>query len=282
MTSTAATPPILPRRSVTDAGHFSIGPLAECTDEPSVPGGHRHDVDEIVYVTAGRGVHVVDDLALPIRPPQVFVVTRGQVHDWRIDEPLQGTLVQFHHDFTAGLGGPSIELERLTAVELTPFPRMKARIDRLITDLELETHRSDVLREMAIRTLLATLFINLHRLGPDAAAAASPHGIAARFLSHVHDNRSAALTVADCARALGVSVGHLTDLVSERTGRSPGQIIRGEVLAEAQRLLARTDLTCAQIAAEVGFDDPAYFSRFFRREGGLSPTAYRRSLTDLR
>lgn len=253
----------------------SIEELLATTDsEP-----HRHDFDEVIYITEGSGVYYVDELEVQIRPPHLFVATHGQVHHWVGSEPLKGTLVQFRSEFLTGLGGPVIELEPVPSVELTDYPRMKARIDRIVVDLELEQHRSDMLRELAIRTLLATLFINLHRLGPDRDALTTSLGVATRFLAHVRRNVSAQLTVADCARTLGVSVGHLSDLVAERTGRSAGQVIRGEVVVEAKRLLARTELTCAQIAHQLGFADPAYFSRFFRREGGCSPTEYRGALT---
>ena len=50
------------------------------------------------------------------------------------------------------------------------------------------------------------------------------------------------------------------------------------VAGEAQRLLSRTSLTGAQIATSLSFDDPSYFSRFFRRETGVTPSAYRQSM----
>jgi AraC family transcriptional activator of pobA len=49
------------------------------------------------------------------------------------------------------------------------------------------------------------------------------------------------------------------------------------LLMEAQRLLIYTSASAVQIAAELGFQDPAYFSRFFKRHTGLTPLAFRQA-----
>jgi AraC-like DNA-binding protein len=56
-------------------------------------------------------------------------------------------------------------------------------------------------------------------------------------------------------------------------------VVRQRLTLEAKRLLAHSDLTAAQIAFGLGFEDPAYFARFFRREAGLPPTAFRARAT---
>jgi AraC family transcriptional activator of pobA len=83
--------------------------------------------------------------------------------------------------------------------------------------------------------------------------------------------------VADYAAELGVSPGHLNVLCRSGLRRTAGAVIRLRLTLEAKRLLAFGDLTAAQIAERLGFDDPAYFSRFFRRETGMPPTLFRRS-----
>jgi AraC-like DNA-binding protein len=79
------------------------------------------------------------------------------------------------------------------------------------------------------------------------------------------------------AAELGVTPGYLNEVVKAGTGRTPAQLLRQAQVLEAKRLLAATGLTVARIAHEVGFADPAYFCRFFRRETGLTPGTFRRS-----
>jgi AraC family transcriptional regulator, transcriptional activator of pobA len=60
-----------------------------------------------------------------------------------------------------------------------------------------------------------------------------------------------------------------------RTGRTTKELITDRVMLEAARLLRHTDRTVGEIAFEVGFSDPLYFSRAFKRSDGRSPQAYR-------
>ncbi|HEY8231852.1 MAG TPA: helix-turn-helix domain-containing protein [Vicinamibacteria bacterium] len=56
---------------------------------------------------------------------------------------------------------------------------------------------------------------------------------------------------------------------------SAGRVVRRRIALEARRLLTHSDLTAAQVGFRLGFDDPAYFARFFRREAGEPPTDFR-------
>jgi AraC family transcriptional regulator, transcriptional activator of pobA len=67
--------------------------------------------------------------------------------------------------------------------------------------------------------------------------------------------------------------------VYERSGCQAGEMIRQRLLLEAQRLLAYTEMAVSEIAYAINFQDPAYFSRFFRRLTGQSPGEFRESLS---
>jgi len=59
------------------------------------------------------------------------------------------------------------------------------------------------------------------------------------------------------------------------TGRPPIELVHSRVLVEAERQLRYTSMPVTQVAYYLGFDDPAYFTRFFTRRMGLSPRAFR-------
>ena len=72
------------------------------------------------------------------------------------------------------------------------------------------------------------------------------------------------------AEQLGVTLSHLNNTFKAVTGQTPGQLIRQEVVLESKRLFAHTDLTSAEVGYRLSFDDPSYFSRFFKRETAMS------------
>ncbi|MCR2806460.1 AraC family transcriptional regulator [Paenibacillus soyae] len=86
-------------------------------------------------------------------------------------------------------------------------------------------------------------------------------------------------SVDSIARTLGYHRSHLTKLFKEATGMSPMQYLNKVRMKKAETLLAG-DLTVAQVAASIGYNDPLFFTKQFRKWSGQSPTEYRRRLTE--
>ncbi|GAA2508762.1 hypothetical protein GCM10010406_51580 [Streptomyces thermolineatus] len=133
-----------------------------------------------------------------------------------------------------------------------------------------------------LRSLLHVLIVRAARLPRRTGQDREPraHGrtaaVAEAFAELVTRPEAAGWTVRECADRLGVSPGYLTQAVRAATGRPPGRLLIEARVYQAQQLLAHTELTVRQVAARTGFDDPAYFGRFFRRETGSSPGAFRK------
>jgi AraC-like DNA-binding protein len=89
--------------------------------------------------------------------------------------------------------------------------------------------------------------------------------------AHSHTVRSPS----DYASKLNVSLGYLNESIKKATGSPVSYWIQQEILSEAKRLLYHSDVDVKQIASELGYTDYAYFSRFFRKASGMSPSAFR-------
>jgi AraC family transcriptional regulator of arabinose operon len=95
-------------------------------------------------------------------------------------------------------------------------------------------------------------------------------------LEHVGAHLAEPLDVEQLARVAHLSASRLTHLFTEHLGISPQRYVERERMLLAQQLLDLTDRSIAGIAAEVGWDDPLYFSQRFRRFAGVSPSEYRK------
>jgi AraC-like DNA-binding protein len=247
---------------------------------------HRHTFHEIVYVTGGSGAHVVDLATHALRPPQLFAVAPGQVHHWRDVRGLDGWVVVFTDD--ALLQHPE-DRHALAALAgaggLRPARRDAAELESLLAVMAAEYTDRRAGFATALSALLHVLVVRALRLSP--AGSVPEVGVAERFgrlLAHdlacdpthaLGRDCGPAPTVQAYAARLGVSTSHLTEMVKAATGEPPGRLIRRAQALEARRLLARTGLSVTQVARAVGFADPAYFCRFFRREVGVSPGRFR-------
>lgn len=265
----------------------SIGPLSRA----SFP--HRHTFYEIVYVTRGSGAHVIDLRRWPLRPPHLCFITPGQTHHWEQVENLQGCVTLFDEAFLLAHPGDHELLRRLGEHPSLPLTGVNAaRVNGLLAGMRGEHTEQQPGATSVLQAYLHILLVHAGRLPPDdhsptrdeeprdGAERAGPGRAAAVSEEFVRllARPGAAVegSVQDRAAELGVSVGYLNSAVRSRTGRTPGQLIRHAQVLEAKRLLAGTAFTVGRVAREVGFADPAYFCRFFRRETGASPGEFRR------
>jgi AraC-like DNA-binding protein len=97
----------------------------------------------------------------------------------------------------------------------------------------------------------------------------------AEVFAYVEKHYAEPISLANVAEAVSLSSGYLTTVVRRRTGRTVVEWIAERRMAEARRLLVETDESIEWIGAGVGYDDPTYFARRFRRAHGVTPAAWR-------
>ena len=87
-------------------------------------------------------------------------------------------------------------------------------------------------------------------------------------------------TANDYARSLSIHVNHLNRSVKESTGKTTTEHIAARITREARALLQHTDWNISEIAYGLGFEYPAYFTNFFKKNTGVSPIEIRHMAID--
>ena len=100
--------------------------------------------------------------------------------------------------------------------------------------------------------------------------------ITMRFVKLLADSFREERSVSFYAGQLNVTPRHLTQTVKEVTGKSAGELIDETVIMEAKILLNDVSLTLAQVAEHLYFSDQFFFSKFFKRNAGITPSQYRK------
>ena len=160
--------------------------------------------------------------------------------------------------------------------------------DRIAPHLtELTTHFAALVRESreqqpgasAIMALhLGLILLHLWR----ASETNSPSGrkssgtTVQRFRQLVELHYRENLRIDDFAHLLGVTRAHLHGACLRSTGRTPLELVHDRLIEDAMARLEQTSLSVEQVGYSLGFLDAGYFNRFFKRQTGKSPGAYRR------
>ncbi|HEY4650681.1 MAG TPA: AraC family transcriptional regulator [Pontibacter sp.] len=138
-------------------------------------------------------------------------------------------------------------------------------------------------RLLMLQYLVGQMLVQLYRisLGGDQALVSSDNISKVyfrRFQQLIKEEHSYKKTVEEYARSLLISTGHLSRICRRVAGKSPKDIIIDYFIVEAQLALSEVDKNVAEISYELGFEDPAYFTRLFRKRTGLTPMAFRKKI----
>ena len=96
-----------------------------------------------------------------------------------------------------------------------------------------------------------------------------------KFKMLVQNNLKIKKSVSDYAKMLNITAGHLNDTVQKDTGKSAGSVIHDRIILEAKRLLYHSPKTVKEIAFELNYEDPSYFTRFFKLHTKSTPEQFR-------
>jgi AraC family transcriptional activator of pobA len=171
------------------------------------------------------------------------------------------------------------QMQRTLSQDLDLAAESAGSIPPLLEGFATERQGSEPGAEIATSNYLTLMLLQLWRLARRDIVhlGGAPQGLSERFIllaaQRVRDHRP----VEDYARDLRVSRDRLGSAVKRATGLSPRAYLHRLLLRDAMELLANTGMPVSQVAFRLGFVDPAYFTRFFKRETGQNPGAFRRS-----
>lgn len=244
---------------------------------------HRHDgFFQIFLIAAGGGELQGAQKKLHFSAPCVLLIPPGAVHGFRFDRDSDGIVVTALADRLAAIAASDRRIAefaaalRIATVDGSAPARM---LVGALEEIERELHRPAAGRSALLEALMTTAVVGLARTaGPEAAEDVLEdrdddrvEQLAALIGTHFREHRP----VGFYAARIGVSPTHLNRLARARTGLGVQGLIARRLLEAARRDLVFSPSPVQKIAYSLGFSDPAYFNRFFRRMTGTTPGAFR-------
>ena len=241
---------------------------------------HRDDYWLFGVVEQGECLFSVDFREWRCRAGEAMAVLPGQVHAFLRGQSLDALLLFV--DASCVSRELRLRFEEWAAHPAPITLPASCRRELQLLGQLLESCGTDArtpFRRLALRHLalaVAALLAEALPEGEQPAGAARRHAeLTAAFRNLLAEELGCHHNPSYYAERLHVSRSYLCEAVRRTTGQSISRTIRDEVVLRAKRLLAHSDLSVQQIAAELGFDDSAYFSRLFARASALSPSAFR-------
>jgi AraC family transcriptional activator of pobA len=247
---------------------------------------HRHpDLAQALYLSYGEALATIDGERAKLVAPAMVWLPTDVPHGFEFAPDSDGFVVTISQDFLTAILSPETRQDLGPAIEQAFFSALgedeETGIDARASFQGID--HAVGLGGAAVRTiveaqlkLLLALIIRLRASHGFAARALPPEAaILRRFRQLVEAGFRQHRPVADYATALGISDDRLHALTTRAAGAPPKEIVQRRLLLEAKRHLLYTPLSVKEIAYDLGFADPAYFSRFFTKRAGMAPSAYR-------
>lgn len=244
---------------------------------------HTHgNLNHIFHISEGGGDMSADALVLSFTAPCLLVVPAGVVHGFALANETRGSVLTVSEAYFHELAQRARDLAKVFAKPLVLLEAdsrvISDSLDRLAKELAWTAPGHDV----AVEALLLGLLVETLRLAHYATAAGpattGPRAaVVARFRELVEGRYRNPFGVDDYAAALRVHPKRLRAACLEVAGTSPLRIIQDRRMLEAKRLMLYSNMTVAETAYYLGFEDPAYFTRFFTKCFAVSPKRFRES-----
>ncbi|MFF2483499.1 AraC family transcriptional regulator [Paenibacillus sp. NPDC058071] len=136
------------------------------------------------------------------------------------------------------------------------------------------------LARLRVRTLLYQFVHELLRQMSVHGIRSAKRDLAAQVADIIHEHYASNITLESLSESLNYSVPHLSSYFKIRTGLSPIDYLIKVRIDKAAALLLETDATLKEIAIGVGYQDPSYMGRLFKKHKGVSPIGYREANAD--
>ncbi len=248
---------------------------------PAVPFPHKHNFYHLVFITKGSGWHEIDFKRHTVKSGAMFFMMPAQVHSWSLGKGTCGIVVEFENlsMFTGDEAFVLAEALRPSVNYLALSGDNKKVIHELYQGMmdEYESEEKDF--EILLRINLAKLIILFSRFIKDTPAKVSRVSkFREEFNELIERNYKTHHNVEFYAKTMGVATKSLTAKVNRNIGKNVREIIQDRCILEGKRLLAYSDLSVSEIALELGFEDPNYFTRFFKLKTKINPGKFRQKV----
>lgn len=247
---------------------------------------HKHTFYHMVLFTEGGGTHAIDFQSFDVNPGQVYFMIPGQVHSWSFKGHTDGYVINFSVPFFQSFLLKSDYLEQfpffsgLAEQQVIEIPAdQQSEIINLFEHIIKESENNQRLSVDMVKALLLQSFILAGRL----CLANQPQNVTPynytllrNFQKLIEQNFTTLKLPKAYAELLYITPNHLNALCNDVMGISAGEMIRNRIALEAKRLLVNLGLTISEISDKLNFADNSYFTKFFKKQSGLTPEEFRK------
>lgn len=240
---------------------------------------HRSNHFFFYYQVEGTSRHWVDGKLHELSKGQLLFIRPGQVHHPQQNSMMKNAHFKLFFKEDVAFKFLNVSCLAVCSQHISVCSFFEGEQRRILWLLEtLYSVRKNNRLALHYLNLLMVEFEMSHPTQPNSHDTVEIH-LFSRFCKHVGKHLSMTLSIAEIAKDLGVSYSKLYKNVYRFSNASPRVFLKDLLQVEAKRQLLYTSNSIKEIAFDLGFSDPDYFSRFFKQNVGKSASAFREEIS---
>jgi AraC family transcriptional regulator, transcriptional activator of pobA len=244
----------------------------------------KHSCHTLIFISSGQHVMKLGYQEYITTDNEIIMVPAGQIFSLdNVNSIHKGHICQFHPDILIGKYGSREMLNEFDFMKISGNPKVTlasedvANVTAVLERLQREYSETTTANLNIVQSYLIALFYEMNKNSVKSTKNISAaEVITNKFKELIHENIKTHHFVHYYASLLNVTPNHLNKSVRTVTGKSAAKWIDETILLEAKYLLFQTTLSVSEIATQIGLEDQSYFSRFFKKNEGISPIQYRK------
>lgn len=227
----------------------------------------------LLYCTKGKGSIEIDNKKQELVPNSYVIIPPSKPHHYRSSISDPWSIYWVH--FTGSIATNLYERYCFTAlppVKSIPFDENRIRNFSNIMDIAEDNFNK---RNLEIVNIKMLHFLSSFIYDPDIRPSTSATNTITQSVAFMKSKLDKPLKIKELASQQNLSVSRYSELFKQKTGLSPAKYFTEMKIQKSCQYLYFTDLSIKEICGKVGFDDPYYFSRMFKKLMGIAPSKYK-------
>ncbi|HEY1164073.1 MAG TPA: AraC family transcriptional regulator [Chitinophaga sp.] len=255
------------------------------------PQEHKHSFFELVYILSGTGMQCINKNRSRYHADHMFLITPDDCHSFDVETTTSFFILRFNNIYIRSKSIHTDNIQRLEFIlqhaNHQPGCILRNQLDKtlarpIIEAIAREYVQRDLYNKELVQHLVNTLIVvvarNIAKYLPEKVEAGTEEK-AMDILQYIQNNiyDPEKIRTEEISRRFGVSESYLGRYFKRHTNETMQQYINNYRLKMVEHRLIHSDMRMGEIVQELGFTDESHLNKFFRKQKGLSPTAFRKA-----